>query len=235
MNKLLSTSLLTLTATATLQAATINVDFGDQAGAITATETYNTLTTTDGPGSPLLAGQNFLNLADTNGDATGVNLNVQVTGDAYAAGMTSSSHDSIAGIDDNALNDSFWVNNGNLGDDVDNQVNFVLTFSGLSASQYDIQLSSGNGVQRATTWGITTGTGDASTYIVAPASSTSGIGSWSSVTPTTDTITLTGSFSTNGAFNTTTVNFVSITAVPEPSSAALLALGGLALTLHRRK
>ena len=209
--------------TGTASASVIYVDFGDDSGAPTAPATYNTLTTSPvGTGSPLLGGQNFLNLVDTDGGATGLDLNVQVTGDANAAGMDTPSHDPVTGIDNNALNDGFWVNNGFLNDDVDNQVNFVLTFSDLSAPFYNIQLTSGSWVNRATTWSITTGTGDAGTFIHT-AGSTSGIGSWSEVYPSGGEIVITGSFTTTGANNTSTVNFISLEegVVPEPSTLGL--------------
>ena len=213
----------------------IYVDFGDNAGATTAPETYNTLTTSPGgTGSPLLTGQNFLNLVDTDGGATGLDLNVLVSGDAHAAGQTTSNHDAVSGIDDSALDDGFWVNNGALGDDVDNQVNFVLTFSDLSAPYYNIQLTSGNGTGRSTSWSITTGTGDAGIF-THTGGSTSGIGSWSNVYPSGGDIVLTGSFTTTGAFNTSTVNFISLEAIPEPATTGMVGLGAAVMLFIRRR
>lgn len=232
MKKLLTTVLLPLASIITAHASTIiYVDFGDNAGS---PATYNTLVpTTSGATTSLEgSGESFTNLLDTAGSATGVDLNVLVTstGGDVRAGDTDSAHDPVAGIADAALNDGFWVNNGGSNGDV----SFVLTFSSLTAAAYDIQLTSGDGVQIDTTWSITTGTGDTNTFI-ASAGSTSGIGSWSTVAPASGDIVITGTYTATGSFNTSNVNFVSLTAIPEPSSTALLALGGLALTFRRRK
>lgn len=234
MKKLLSTSILTLSCIA-VQAATIYVDFGDDAGAITAGETYNTLVPTASGASTSLegTGETFSNLLDTTGVSTGANLHVLVTstGGDVRGGHSTYAHDPISGIDDNALNDGFWVNNGN-----DNGVvSFVLTFSSLGITPYNLQLTPGSGLIEDTTWSVTTGTGDASSFTFTEATDESGLATWAGVTPVGGEVVLTGSFNANSGFDTTTVNFLSITAVPEPSSTVLFGLGGLALVLRRRR
>ena len=237
MKKQLTTSIITLSAMVVTNASTVvYVDFGDNAqAAISSSDTYNTLTpsatgvTTSLEGS----GESFSNLVDTTGASTGVDLNVLVTstGGDVRGGETTTTHDSITGIDDNALNDGFWVNNGSI----TGEVSFVLTFSSLTASAYDIQLTSGSGLQRDTTWQISTGTGDASTTTITTANKLSSLATWSGVAPDSGEIVITGTYTADSAFNTGTVNFISLVAVPEPSSTALAALGGLALTFRRRK
>ncbi|MBT3194260.1 MAG: hypothetical protein HN341_17075 [Verrucomicrobia bacterium] len=196
----------------------VYVDFDNTAGAITAGETYNTLTTTSGSGSPIVGagGQDFLNLVDTNGSPTDVDLNVQATNAAFAAGGGASVRDSIAGIDDNALDDGFWVNNGN---NHPGTVNLVLTFSSLGTTAYNIQLTANFGLEAETVWQITTGIGDASTFTVNEANDESGLGSWGPVTPVGGEIVLTGTFDSNETWDTTTLSFVSLTPVPLPINA----------------
>ena len=238
MNKSLITAyIITFSAIITSNAATIvYTDFGDGSGAISSTDTYNTIVPSASGANTSLegSGESFTNLLDTAGVATGIDLHVLVasTGGDVRGGGTTSSHDSVTGLDDNALDDGFWVNSGNGSTPA--TVTIALSFSSLTAAAYDIQLTSGDGTQRDTTWSITTGTGDASTF-TATAASTSGIGSWSTVAPAGGNIVITGTFTADSAFNTSTINFVSLTAIPEPSSTALLGLGGLALMLRRSK
>lgn len=111
-----------------------------------------------------------------------------------------------------------------------------LSFTGLAASQtYDILFYSarGNNGSVATNIGVTTGTGTGAS-ISDSLNNDSEVGLFSATTTASGELTLT--YTVGGNSNQVgALNFMSITAVPEPSSTALLGLSGLALILRRRR
>lgn len=154
--------------------ATAFVDFSDASTASpTGTETYNTVGTgfSNGNSSPLSTGGGLAGFSQSNLDnAAGTITDVDVSLTAYNSGSGqlrsndasdgSLNHDPVAGIEAFASNDGLWLNNHASGEAGD-EFGFVLTFSDLIGSAYDITLLVGSS-NTSGQWALTTGTGDAS-------------------------------------------------------------------------
>jgi hypothetical protein len=190
-------------------ASVIYVDFGIDAGTITAPETYNTLTPSASGGASSLegTGEDFPGLLDTNGDASGVDLHVLIAsaGSDVRGGDDTGAHNAISGLDANATGDGFWMNCGI----VPATLTFTLTYTNLTDSPYDLYLVPGPTSQDVT-WDVTTGTGDDDTFTFTTATATTDTALWSSVTPVGGTIVLTGTMTGLGNYNNTHVNFMSL-------------------------
>lgn len=134
-----------------------------------------------------------------------------------------------------ATRDNIFIN-----EQAGSNASFVITFSGLDDSMiYDLEFF-GSRVSTSTVeaiWDMTTGTGgnSAATFITLPQNLTQV--QWNGISPVGGNIVFTAH--TNGATGSSqrpiSLSAGSITQVPEPSSTALLGLGGLALILRRRK
>lgn len=192
----------------------IYVDFGTTAGETTAPEIYNSLAPTStgaNPSSLEGTGQDFTGLVDINGDVSGVDLHFLVASDAgdVRAFQKSDAHDAVSGLDANATGDGFWMNCGT----VPGTLTFTLTYTNLNNTPYDLYLVPGPTSQDVT-WDVTTGTGDDDTFTFTTATAPTDTAAWSSVTPVGGTIVLTGTMTAVGTYNSTRVNFMSLSEVP---------------------
>lgn len=211
----------------------------------TGTETYNivALTGTTSANRPwVLTGETFTDLTNTDGSAGSIDLllNTYNTDDGQRRGGSANNgnnftHVHVDGINDNAAGDALWMNNhnSNTGD-----FGWVLTFTDLDDSilyDFTVLATSGN---NAGSWSVTTGTGDTDNenYGI----DRDNVLSWTNVASDGGTVVLTGAATatadiSGNTFRNAGIAFASVTAVPEPSSTALLGLGGLALLMRRRK
>ncbi|MFC5050877.1 PEP-CTERM sorting domain-containing protein [Rubritalea spongiae] len=230
---IVATALLGLSATS--QASSILIDFGASAGVTTGN--YNNVNGNGTTGASSISDvEDTYSLIDSTGASAGqvvVSSNTTANwGDAASgANYTGTKPVTLSGIAATATDDGLYMNNAGAIDPI-----VSLSFTGLAASQtYDILFYSarGNNGGVATNIGVTTGTGTGAS-ISNSFNNDSDVGIFSATTTASGELTLTytvgGSSSSAGA-----LNFMSITAVPEPSSTALLGLGGLALILRRRR
>jgi hypothetical protein len=195
----------------------IFVDFGPTAS----TGNENTIS------SSLLSIADAIRFSD--GAATGVGIAVTKTGSNWTEAGT------IAGTGLYALNttdasvygDALGINNGS-------GATMSITFTGLSDSlTYDLT----GGVSHATAaakyaTGWTIAGQAAPTYQVSDATAGNGYISFDGLTSSANTLTITLD---REQINHLAVSQLQLTAVPEPSSTALLGLGGLAFALRRRR
>jgi hypothetical protein len=198
----------------------IFVDFGPTAS----TGNENTIS------SSLLSIADAIRFSD--GAATGVGIAVTKTGSNWTQAGT------IAGTGLYALNtlnttdaevygDALGINNGS-------GATMSITFTGLSDSlTYDLT----GGVSHATAaakyaTGWTIAGQAAPTYQVSDATAGNGYISFDGLTSSANTLTITLD---REQINHLAVSQLQLTAVPEPSSTALLGLGGLAFALRRRR
>ena len=209
-------------------AATL-IDFSNATAAGAGADSNGNYWTTVGNGLQGNTGADLsvFNLIDSTNTATTIDLSVDFS-NTDRNGWGGNAINGTAGS--NPFDQSFAVIDGIYSNMTTGLV--TLTFSDLAASTvYDLSLIGG----RATlgtdgSIAITTGTGSGGTLLndgtqldLSIISDGSGVIAFTFV-------------DTNNNFNNSTVlNAMSITAVPEPSSAALLGLGGISLILRRRK
>ena len=171
-------------------------------------------------------------MIDSNGDPTGIGFAYSETssgGSGFAgpgANYAGSYPATVATLPASALQDSIYINSSSH--------SVTLTFSGLdSGSTYDFL-----------TYGARGNSGSDATYTITGGNSGSGTISdvFNNATQTVNITGITPNGSNEITFLWTTtgsasgLNLIQITtAVPEPSSTALIGLGGLALILRRRR
>jgi hypothetical protein len=168
-----------------------------------------------------------LSIADairfSDGAATGVGITATKTGGAWTEANTNE------GTGPNALNttdasvfaDALGINNGS-------GATMSITFTGLIDSlTYDLTGGVNANSNYATGWTIA-----GSPRQVSDATASGGYISFTDLTSSAGTLTITLD---NNALKHFAVSQLALTAVPEPSSAALLGLGGLAFALRRRR
>jgi hypothetical protein len=214
-------------------AEVIYLDFYDDGTINTSPETYNVLNSTAGSGQthPVAtagAGLSMTGLVDTNGDATGADVTLHsyssfrtaggpAVGGAYA-------HQPVDGIATNASQDSFWVNDqGNAA-----SFGFILTFTGLTGSAYDISMLAG-AASGAGTWSVTTGSGDSNTQAYSTAQTE--VQQWTEVVPVGGTIELRSLDDGSGNWQNASLSFVSLEEVELANSLLALSAGTLSLNL----
>lgn len=216
-----NTFILLLTLAAPLHAATIyHIDLGNSTQ--TTAGNYNNMSA-----ATAAAPNNITGLVDSNNASSTINIVYSVTGSVAMAGTganwTGAYPATVSSQPASALQDGLYIKPG---------ATATLTFSGLdNALTYDFVVygargNNGGGVL------YTIGANSGSISNVFENASTAI--SFTGISPTAGVITL-DALGTGTAGNDGALNYVQLTAVPEPSSAALLGLGGLALILRRRK
>ena len=221
----------------TAGAATVLIDFGRGAGhslgdnsTSGGVDTYNNIQQ-----NPNVDGVTTGNVAlvDTSGSGAGWSINVTEDGNGFG-GSSGAGADvatfpaAVSGFETTALEDTIFANGSSA--------SMTVTLTGLDVSKtYDLLFygSRDNGQNvNAQTWSLTQGTGGANVVHQSENNQTVVV-DWDGLsTNGSGVIAFTISGSNNGAL---ALNFGQIIEVPEPSTTALLGLGGLALILRRRK
>ncbi|VGO15661.1 hypothetical protein PDESU_04246 [Pontiella desulfatans] len=217
----------------TANAEVIYLDFYDDGTTNTSPETYNVLNSTAGSGQthPVATagtGLSMTGLVDTNGVTTGADVTLHSyssfrTAGGPAVGGTYA-HQPVSGIATNASQDSFWVNDqGNAA-----SFGFILTFTGLTGSAYDISMLAG-AASGGGTWSVTTGSGDSDTEAYSTAQTE--VQQWTEVVPVGGTIELRSIDDGSGNWQNATLSFVSLEEVELANSLLALSSGTLSLNL----
>lgn len=206
---------------AILAGQTIGLDFGD----VAPTNNFNGISSTGTSGDLVI-------LADGS-TTTGVTINVTTNnGNSFFNGDTG---DSLTGLssDYDVSNVTDW-----MGDIGGGARSITLTFSGLDSNlSYNLEgVIGGFSGNTATDGTAMTIGGTALSFAPDTASSDPRIVNFSGVTVDSGTSTTDGTLTiTIDDATVPVISALTITAVPEPSSTALLGLGGLALIMRRRK
>jgi len=217
-----------MTATAVLianaSAASVLIDFGNDgtnspaAGYVSAAMASGNSTNNTTGNVPLTGTTWSVNVIETgNGNGGNAGDGANYTGTYPAA---------VSGFSSDALQNGIFANGS--------ASQLTVTFSGLSNTEsYDLLFygSRGNNGPNTSTWSITTGSGGANQSSDILNNSTDVI-DWNGITADGGEI----AFTISGGSNIS-LNFGQIVSspIPEPSSTALLGLGGIALILRRRK
>lgn len=185
---------------------------------------FNGLQTTDGITSSW-------NVSATKAGGGGIGgQNAVFTGPSTGVGTP------FTGLQNALLQDGIYINNSAA---------LTFTFSGLDISQtYLLDVFGGLDVTNATPADFTLSIGSAFTGAAtqvlnvdnSDGNNNGAIASWASITPdATGNISVTVTATGGLGGRRTEVNAIRLESIPEPSSTALLGLGGLALILRRRK
>ncbi|MGJ8672890.1 PEP-CTERM sorting domain-containing protein [Rubritalea sp.] len=222
-----------LASATTTQASSVLIDFGFAAGVTTGN--YNNINGGGATGSGSISTvEGTYSLINTTGASAGqVVVSSGVTanwGDSGSgANYTGSKPLALSGIAATATDDGLFLNNNGGTPTV------TFAFTGLDASQaYTVLFYSarGNNGGPATDIGVSVGSGTGAS-ISNSLNNDSEVGTFVATTTAAGELSLT--YSSGGGNTATALNFMSITTVPEPSSTALLGLGGIAMILRRRR
>lgn len=250
--KLKTTTILAVTSLgiAAAQAAVISInvtDDGPGAGAASAGNTAGAILSgywnTIGTDGQALSGTNISSLTNDSGTASGVSIAQSANqGGFYNQGSLNTGFSGTIGnavmenFADSPGNYTYTLNNVNagVGSLYDVYVYTSRVFSNTGVTQFDV-----NGqtlfLSNESTVGDYSESGFATQALAEANLSAGNYVKFSNVSLDTLTIGITGLTDTTNGGNLAAVNGIQIVSVPEPSSAALLGLGGLALILRRRK
>lgn len=235
MNKLSTLTLAALASTSLIaadaDAATVLIDFGRTTN--TTGGVYNDVTLASSSGS---ATTGDVALSNTGSAPTGWTINFTENGSgnggpAGGGADVNSFPPAVSSFATTALQDSLFFNDGG-----GTNISAVITIDGLDNSKtYDLLFygSRGNGQSANQTWTITKGSGGGGPVTHASGLNSTTVVDWNNVSTDGNNV-IEFTITATGDGQAGAINFGQIIEVPEPSSLALLSLGGLLIARRRR-
>lgn len=218
------------------KATTVLIDFGRDNTVTAGSEAGGVYNTVAIPTNVNNATTGDVPLSDTGTNPTGWTINVTENGSGNG-GRAGSGADmttfpaAVSGFDTNALKDSLFANNAGSG-----PVSMVVTISGLDDTKtYDLLLYGGriNNQNLFQTWSLTEGTGGANVSHDSLGNTTVAV-DWDSISTNGSGVIAFSISGNSGSGAAAAINFGQIIEVPEPSSLALIGIGGLLIARRRR-